>query len=90
MLAWLVPQLRWIRERPRALHEFAVPNVVERRFNNYAPWSIRLLGEKGCHLIAWERTGTGDDERAAELKRLFPEAQILPMNRGEFNRHWPE
>lgn len=88
--AWLVPQLRWIRERHRALDDLAAPNAVESPFGNSAPWSIRLLGEQGYDRIAWVQTGTRDESIATRLRELFPEARICPMDQAEFDAHWPQ
>src|SRR5687768_9140526 len=76
-LCWLTYQLNWINERKKAL---ARPGV--HKFNGNwpekpprAPGMLWLFGVSGCQQITIPASDWSDD-KAAELRRLFPEAEV--------------
>lgn len=90
-LAWVVVQVKWINDRHYALrfsdHAGAVlpATVVSPRPGPVppAPWSIRILGEKGRRTICVVRdskdmTDAQFEAKVERIQRLFPEAEILP------------
>jgi len=76
-LGWLGVQVKWIRDRHdrmnRARWAFSVPS------HHDAPWSIRILGEKGVSAIVKHDGHSSESRRRYhELHQLFPEAELLP------------
>jgi len=71
---WLGVQVKWIRDRHERMNRsrpaFNIPS------NHAAPWSLRILGEKGVSFI-YVSPDTNTPE-ARKLKQLFPEAQLYP------------
>lgn len=72
-------RVRWIQQR-----RHAVGNVLSADTNsdNYAPWSLRLLGEGGVYQIDVP-TGTIAEQAAQlrEFSRLFPECKFYGVPR---------
>lgn len=91
-LAWLVVQVKWMSDRRYALRysEHAgdvlpATAVAGPRLGPTppAPWSIRILGEKGRRAICVVRdskdmTDAQFEAKVERIQRLFPEAEIVP------------
>ena|ERR1700722_3385260 len=68
-MAWVACQLNWIRERNDFLAaDLAIPS----RPPYPAPWSLRLLGERGQQSIL-----VRDCRNYEEARRLFPESLVF-------------
>jgi len=69
LCVWLGVQVKWISDRHEAVRDDPDAFVdIETK----APWSIRLLGERGQFAIV---VGSGhSEEEYSRLKSLFPEA----------------
>jgi hypothetical protein len=81
--SWVGYQLNWIRERHAIMADGApmqnsqvLGRCTEVSYDNVvgAPWSLRLLGERGCCNLVL--TFKKSDPQTARIRRLFPEAQV--------------
>ena len=74
---WLSVQVKWIRDRHRAVDRLRLS--MEEGVN--APWSLRIFGEpgyKGVYIVIdrWDHP-TADERRIKrEIEPLFPEADV--------------
>ncbi len=67
---WLGIQVQWIKDRHDVLARY--PDISDSACPS-APWSIRILGERGVGVILL--SGADDAERE-RIVGLFPESQI--------------
>ena len=85
-LGWLAVQLKWIHDRHEALKWYEQNGCGPRPFPAgwfgwAAPWSIRILGERGygSFIIECDEASATDEERErviGKVRLLFPEAAI--------------
>src|SRR5579871_1330774 len=67
-VGWVAYQLDWIRQRHAFLNRPPMP--VYSAMYEPAPWSLRLLGERGIHEVSVT------DATAEHARELFPEADL--------------
>ena len=85
---WLGLQVKWIKNRRQTLDQIRAECSLDLEFSDpsrhptseVAPWSIRLLGERGVYGIVVPRGCWNDDpdmliRKEEELRRLFPEVK---------------
>jgi len=81
--SWLAIQIQWMRDRHEAIewlrgHSAQTVNLAGPSCP--APWSLRILGERGVSWIVIEGLNFPSDRererRGHELQRLFPEAEV--------------
>ena len=90
ILAWLSVQLKWNLDRRAALNRLhgtrsyvSVGSAPRQGLEN-----ITFLGERKYDSINWVRVDATDAAMARQLERLFPEAQVSPMDEIHyFERH---
>lgn len=82
ILAWVSVQLKWNGDRQAALTHLTSTRRTVSWGSHPRPGLQRVifLGERHVTYIAWVREDATDDQTAAELKRLFPEAEVLPLD----------
>ena len=71
---WLGVQVKWIRDR-HDLNELRAPGFYRSVDSCPAPWSLRILGEKGVSIIVLSPDAQAPEAR--KLKQLFPEARLI-------------
>jgi hypothetical protein len=71
LIAWVIYQRDWIRQRHEFIFRYAKPvHVAIPERLPECPWSLRIFGEQSCFYLAVRK------EHMAEAKRLFPEAYV--------------
>src|ERR1051325_4626005 len=71
---WLGVQVKWSRDRHEALaHEHVCRIGLCYR---PAPWSIRILGERGYEQLFIYHVAASDARHAKVMESLFPEARV--------------
>jgi hypothetical protein len=65
--AWLGMQAKWIHDRHQSLRNVAATG------ERPAPWSLRILGEKG---VASLDLGDRPEPECRRIMRLFPESEF--------------
>ena len=85
---WLGVQMKWIKDRHQAIARIRAECTLDLEFSDPshlpqsspAPWSVRMLGERGVYGIVvpggcWGNNPTVLKNKENELRKLFPEVK---------------
>jgi hypothetical protein len=93
--SWFAVQIKWVRDRHNALHWIestqddppfygGTVGGIEPPFpdDDRTPWTLRLLGEKGVGMVLVDDHWLGPSAPYSldELRRLFPEAEVIAIS----------
>ena len=87
LLSWSIVEWKWAHERHNALQRLF--NTRDRCSASSTPTiasriGISFLGVRAYDKIQWVRLNNSDTTIEEELRRAFPEAQVLSMSEIEF------